>query len=306
MRTTLLIIAAGMGNRYGGLKQIDPVGPNGEIIIDYSMFDALTAGFDKIVFVIRRFFEHAFKEKIGTKLERHVATAYAYQELDSCLDGFAVPVGRERPWGTGHAILTARELIQEPFAVINADDYYGPSSFKTMKRYLSETASACENEYAMVGYILRNTLSESGPVSRGICRCDEQMMLETVVERANIEKQGDGARYLDETAKPIMLTGDEIVSMNFWGFKPSVFAHLQRLFRDFLSKFGNDANAEFYIPTAVDNLVRDGHVRVRVLPAKDSWFGVTYRKDMLVARKCIRELIDEGSYPQELFKANES
>jgi len=301
METTLLIMAAGMGNRYGGLKQIDPVGPNGEIIIDYSMFDAITAGFDKVVFVIRRYFEDAFKEKISRKLEDKVETAYAYQELDSCLGGFAVPSGRQKPWGTGHAVLVAKELIGGPFAVINADDYYGPNSFKTMKHHLSTTAADCENEYAMIGYTLRNTLSEYGAVCRGVCQCDEQMLLKKIVERINVEKQGQGARCLDEAGQQIFLTGDEVVSTNFWGFHPSVFSHLERLFRDFLDESGQDMSAEFYIPTAIDTLIHDGSVRVKVLPAKDNWFGVTYRQDMPAARKRIRELIDNGVYPENLW-----
>ena len=297
----MLIIAAGMGNRYGGLKQIDPVGPNGQIIIEYSMFDAIAAGFDKIVFVIRRYFEDAFKEKISKKLENKVKTAYAYQELDSCLGGFAVPSGRRKPWGTGHAVLVAEESIAGPFAVINADDYYGPNSFKTMKHHLGTTAADCENEYAMIGYTLRNTLSEYGAVCRGVCQCDEQMLLKRIVERIGVEKQGDGARCLDEMGKPMLLTGDEVVSTNFWGFHPSVFGHLERLFRNFLDESGQDMTAEFYIPTAVDTLIHNGSIRVKVLPAKDNWFGVTYRQDMPAARKCIRELIDKGVYPERLW-----
>lgn len=298
---TLLIMAAGMGARYGGLKQIEPVGPNGEIIIDYSVFGAIAAGFKKVVFVIRHYFENAFREKISHKLEDLVETAYAYQELDSCLGGFEFPPSRQKPWGAGHAILVAKDLISEPFAVINADDFYGANSFKTMKGHLAETTNDYENEYAMVGYTLRNTLSESGPVSRGICKCDERMLLERVTERTNVKRQGTGAICLDDTGKPVLLTGDEIVSMNFWGFRPSVFNHLQCLFRDFLNEFGHDRKAEFFIPTAIDNLIKSSRVRVRVFPAKDNWLGVTYRQDMLAARKCIRELIDRGVYPEKLW-----
>jgi UTP-glucose-1-phosphate uridylyltransferase len=298
-------MAAGMGNRYGGLKQIDPVGPNGQIIIDYSMFDAIAAGFDKIVFVIRHYFEDAFKEKISRKLEDKVETTYAYQELDASLGGFAVPSGREKPWGTGHAVLVAKESIAGLFAVINADDYYGPNSFKAMKHHLNTTAADCENEYAMIGYTLRNTLSEYGAVCRGVCQCDEQMLLKKIVERINVEKQGQGATCFDETGQRIFLTGDEVVSANFWGFQPSVFGHLERLFRDFLDEQGQDTKAEFYIPTAIDTLIHDGSIRVKVLPAKDNWFGVTYRQDMPGARKCIRELIDKGVYPENLWHRNE-
>jgi UTP-glucose-1-phosphate uridylyltransferase len=301
-------MAAGMGNRYGGLKQIDPVGPGGQIIIDYSMFDAIAAGFDKIVFVIRHYFEDAFKEKISRKLEDKVETAYAYQELDASLGGFTVPSGRQKPWGTGHAILVAEGLIVGPFAVINADDYYGPNSFKAMKNYLNSLrlAADCENEYAMIGYTLRNTLSEYGAVCRGVCQCDEEMLLEEIVERINVKKQGQGATCLDGAGQPIFLTGDEVVSANFWGFQPSVFGHLERLFRDFLDEHGQDTKAEFYIPTAIDTLIHDASIRVKVLPAKDKWFGVTYKQDMPGARKCIRELIDQGVYPEDLWQVNES
>ena len=298
---TLLIMAAGMGARYGGLKQIEPVGPNGEIIIDYSVFDAIAAGFEKIVFVIRHYFENAFREKISHKLKDLVETAYAYQELDSCPGRFEVPLSRQKPWGTGHAILVAKDIISGPFAVINADDFYGANSFKTMKRYLAETTDDYDNEYAMVGYTLRNTLSESGPVARGICKCDERMLLERITERTDVKRQGTGAICLDDTGKPVPLTGDEMVSMNFWGFKLSVFNHLQRLFRDFLNDFGRDLKAEFYIPTAIDNLIKDSDVRVRVFPAKDRWLGVTYKRDMVIARRCIRELIDRGVYPEKLW-----
>lgn len=295
----MLIMAAGIGNRYGGLKQIEPVGPNGELIIDYAIYDAVRAGFGKLVFVIRHYFEDAFKENIGSKFDNVVETAYAYQELDACLGEFGLPPGREKPWGTGHAILVAKELIDKPFAAINADDYYGQSSFKMMAEYLS--ADKPSGDYAMVGYILRNTLSEYGDVCRGVCECDRKMFLKKVVERIKVEKVGRGARYFDKMGNEQHLTGDEVVSMNLWGFWPSVFEHIQRQFSDFLNERGCDEEAEFFIPTIIDNLINSRQVRVKVLPTPDSWFGVTYREDKAVAAANINKLIKEGAYPERLW-----
>lgn len=299
MKPTLLIMAAGIGNRYGGLKQIDSVGPNGELIIDYAIYDAIRAGFGKLIFVIRHYFDDAFKEKIGSKFDNIVETAYAHQELDVCLDGFALPPGREKPWGTGHAILVAKDLIDEPFAAINADDYYGPNSFKMIANYLS--ADKSPGDYAMIGYTLRNTLSEYGHVCRGVCECDDQMFLKKVVETLNIEKTGQSARYFDEAGEERLLTGDEVVSMNLWGFPPSVFEHTQKQFNNFLNEHGGDGKAEFFIPTVVDNLIRSGQVKVKVLPTPDSWFGITYREDKTIAAANISKLIEEGVYPERLW-----
>ena len=297
---TLLIIAAGMGSRYGGLKQIDPVGPNGEIIIDYSMYDAVRAGFDKIVFVIRHYFEDAFREKIGRKLEGVVETAYAYQEMDACLDGFPLPEGREKPWGTGHAILVAKDVIAEPFAVINADDYYGRHSYIMMKEQLEKMAGG-NTDYAMVGYVLRNTLSEYGTVARGVCQYCPDMYMSKVTERTKIRKNGNGAVFIDEKGTEHPLTGDEIVSMNLWGFGPDVFGHLQRQFSNYLQAHGGENKAEFYIPTVVDNLVHNGEKKVKILKTHDTWFGVTYREDKEIAQACIRRLIEENVYPEKLW-----
>ncbi|MCI0499337.1 MAG: hypothetical protein L0Y36_06630 [Planctomycetales bacterium] len=301
VKKTLLIIAAGMGSRYGGLKQIDPVGPNGEIIIDYSMYDAVRAGFNKIVFVIRHSFEDAFCEKIGRKLDGIVETVYAYQELDSCLDGFPLPQGREKPWGTGHAILVAREAIQEPFAVINADDYYGTNAYRIMARQLEDMASGQADEYAMVGYVLRNTLSDYGTVARGICECDGDGCLKKVTERTGIGRHQSGAMYKDETGSMQLLSGEEIVSMNLWGFGPDVFAHLQQQFREYLRHHAKENKAEFFIPTVVDRLVQTCQKKVKVLPSRDCWFGVTYQEDKAIAQANIRELIRQGVYPEKLW-----
>lgn len=299
---TLLIIAAGMGSRYGGLKQIDPVGPNGEIIIDYSMYDAIRAGFQKIVFVIRHSFEAAFREKIGGKLEGRAETVYAYQELDACLEGFALPEGREKPWGTAHAILTAKNVIDQPFAVINADDYYGPNAYLIMKRQLEIMHAAANPDYAMVGYTLRKTLSEYGTVARGVCRSSSDSYLAKVTECTRIRKNGDGAVYFDEQGAAQSLTGDEIVSMNLWGFAPDIFDHLQRQFSAYLVEHGREDKSEFYIPAVVDSLIQSGQKQVKILKTNDSWFGVTYPEDKQIAQSCIRNLIDQKVYPETLWK----
>ena len=303
MKPTLLILAAGMGSRYGGLKQIDPVGPNDEIIIDYSIYDAIQAGFGKLVFIIRHYFEDAFKEKIGSKFDGIVDVAYGFQELDACLDtcikGFELPANRQKPWGTGHAILVGAEAINEPFAVINADDYYGTESFKMMAEFLSRAQP--DNAYSMIGYILRNTLSEFGHVARGVCHCTDDMLLDTIVETLGIEKDGTGATYPDENGARLSLTGDEVVSMNLWGFQPSIFGHLKTQFAQFLTDHADDPKAEFYIPSAVDRLIQQREATVKVLPTHDTWFGVTYKQDHEPAVANIRRLIDTGVYPERLW-----
>ena len=293
------MLAAGLGTRYGGLKQIDPVGPNGETIIDYSIYDGITAGFGKVVFVIRHYFEDAFKAAVSSKFDRFVEVVLAYQEMESRLGDFPPPADREKPWGTGHAILVAEEAIDEPFAAINADDYYGPNSLKAIADFLGSGVSS--NRYAMVGYTLRNTLSEHGAVARGVTECDEHMFLKRIVERKKTEKTPAGARYLDPDGTPHALTGDEIVSMNLWGFHPSIFTHLQSQFARFLDDHGSDKNAEMFIPSVVDELVTAGEVAVKVLRTDDPWFGVTYRADRAIAMNCIRERIEAGVYPERLW-----
>ncbi len=301
MKPTLLILAAGLGTRYGGLKQIDPVGPNGETIIDYSIYDAIRAGFGKLVFVIRHCFEDAFKEKIGGKFDGVVETAYAYQELDAALGDFVLPPDREKPWGTGHAVLVARELIDEPFAMINADDYYGIDSFKMMTQFLSGPAVS-PADYAMAGFRLGNTLSEYGSVARGVCHCDDGLFLRDIVERTRVEKRGDAACWFGEDGTEHALSGDEVVSMNLWGFGSSIFTHLSRQFRDFLKEHGNKLKSELFIPTAVGSLVETGRVKVKVLPTQDNWFGLTYREDREIAERSIAALVAEGRYPQRLWE----
>ena len=303
MKPTLVVLAAGLGTRYGGLKQIDAVGPNGETIIDYALYDAMRAGFGKAVFVIRHYFEDAFREKVSSKFDNVVKTEYAYQELDSCLGDFTPSVDRDKPWGTGHALLVARDVVHGPFAVINADDYYGPNSFGTILRFITAKDTG-PSDYAMVGYKLRNTLSDYGAVSRGVCECGDPAkdgFLRKIVERKNIEKHDGGARYFDEDGTAHLLTGDEIVSMNLWGFQPSVFDHFQSSFDQFLRQQGSLNSSELLIPSVTDNLIKSGRATVKVLHTDDTWFGVTYRQDRPIAMECVRSLVDRGVYPERLW-----
>lgn len=300
MKPTLLVLAAGLGTRYGGLKQIDPVGPHGQTLIDYSIYGAIRAGFGKVVFVIRHYFEEAFRAVVSGKFERFIETDYVYQELDTGLGDFALPADREKPWGTGHAILVSRAATDGPFAVVNADDYYGVDSLTTIASFL--TTDVAPDRYAMIGYILRNTLSEYGSVARGITECDEHMFLRRIVERKGIEKTAVGIRYLDADGAGHALTGDEIVSINLWGFHPSLFDHLEVQFRRFLQQRGREKDAELYIPSVVDAVVRNGEARVEVRKTHDEWFGVTYRADAPAATRCIRRLTARGAYPEKLWE----
>ncbi len=296
-KPTLLVLAAGMGSRYGGLKQIDPVGPSGETIIDYSIFDAVRAGFGKLVFVIRHDIESAFREAIGARFEKRLPVEYVFQELDKLPAGFSVPPNRKKPWGTGQAILMAADAIREPFAAINADDFYGAASF----RVLAEHLQSGSKDYAMVGFVLRNTLSEFGSVARGACNVGPDGYLQGVTELTKIEKDGASAKYTDATGTLHRLSGDEPVSMNMWGFTPGLFAHLREQLASFLRKHGQDEKAELYIPTVVNELVKAGKERCRVLRSTDSWFGVTYREDRPFVVDGIRKLITRGDYPEKLW-----
>jgi len=299
-KPTLLVLAAGMGSRYGGLKQIDPIGPNGEAIIEYSMYDAIAAGFGKIVFVIREVFEQAFKDMIGTKLDGLVEVEYVYQELDRCLGDFELPSDRQKPWGTGHAILVAKDVINEPFAVINADDFYGGYSYKAIAEYLTSRASA--NNYCMVGYTLRNTLSANGSVSRGVCQCDGNMALQKIVEHTKIEDVEGSINCLDGVGSEKELTGEEIVSMNLWGFHTSIFEHLESQFAGFLKQKGGETTSEFYIPEVVDNLINSKQTEVTVLKSESSWFGVTYPQDKPQVVSQVSDLVEKGLYPEKLWQ----
>lgn len=298
MKPTLVVLAAGMGSRYGGLKQIDPVGPAGETIIDYSVYDAMRAGFGKLVFVIRRDIEAAFKDTVGRKFEGKLPVSYVYQALDDLPSGFSVPAGRTKPWGTSHAILTAASAVNEPFAVINGDDFYGTTSYRVLAQHLQSGGA----DYAMVGFVLRNTLSEFGSVARGVCEVGADGYLRTVTERTKIEKDGQGgATFPDEKGQPQRLTGAEIVSLNMWGFPAAIFPHLRRMFVDFLKQHGSSEKTEFYIPTAVNDLVRGGQARLKVLETPDSWFGVTYREDRPRVQESVRALVTRGDYPNPLW-----
>ena len=294
---TLLVLAAGMGSRYGGLKQIDPVGPGGETIIDYSIFDALRAGFGKLVFVIRKDIEEAFRETVGSRFEKRVPVEYVFQSLEAIPPQFTVPAGRNKPWGTTHAILAAADVIHEPFAAINADDFYGAQGYRELAGHFNSGSPG----YAMVGFILRNTLSDFGSVARGVCQVTAEDMLQNIVERTKIERDGNGARNTDADGNVTKLSGDESVSMNMWAFTPSVFPQLRERFQQFLEKSGTDLKAECLIPNTVGELIRDGEARVKVLRTSDSWFGVTYREDRPRVVESVRALIAAGTYPEKLW-----
>jgi NDP-sugar pyrophosphorylase family protein len=297
MSPTLVVLAAGMGSRYGGLKQMDPIGPAGETIIDYSIHDALRAGFGSLVFVIRRDIEQPFRENVGARFERHLTVEYVFQELDRLPAGFSVPSNRTRPWGTGHAILMAADAISGPFAVINADDFYGANSF----RLLAEHLRSGGGDYAMVGFVLRNTLSSFGSVARGKCEVSVAGYLESVTELTGIEPEGQGAKFTHVSGKTQTLSGDEIVSMNLWGFTPELFPQLQDEWSAFLKQNGRDKNSEFYIPTVVNALINMDRAHLKVLRTPDSWFGVTYREDRPHVMEGIRRLIARGDYPEKLW-----
>ncbi len=302
-------MAAGMSSRYGGLKQIDPVGPGGEAIIDYSIYDAIRAGFSKVVLVIRRDIEVAFRETISKNFEDRIAVEYAYQELNVLPAGYSVASNRSKPWGTGHAVWVAKDIINEPFAAINADDFYGSTSFKLLSDFLNHRLTSPETfpdsspaHYAMVGFTLRNTLSEFGTVSRGVCQSNDQNFLRRIVEYNPIEKDGDGAKHVDQKNQIHSFSGDEIVSMNAWGFTPAIFDQLQAQFVNFLQAHGGRETSEFYLPTAVTRLIPPGQARIKVLPSQDQWFGITYPGDKPHVVKKIKNLIDQGTYPERLWR----
>ncbi|WP_320017904.1 sugar phosphate nucleotidyltransferase [Labilibaculum manganireducens] len=298
MQPTLLVLAAGMGSRYGGLKQIDPIGPTNETIIDYSIHDAIEAGFGKIVFVIRESFEEEFKELFNAKLAGKIEVDYVNQEIGKVPEGSVYNLEREKPWGTGHAILMAKDCINEPFAVINADDYYGVEAFTTIAEYLSN--SITDEENCMVGYQLGNTISENGSVSRGVCGTNENDHLTTVVERTHIEKLENGIAY-KENEEWVQLVPQTTVSMNFWGFTPKLFDYLEAQFTLFLKEEGDQLKSEFFIPSVVANIIKDGKTQVKVLKSDAQWFGVTYREDKEKAVKAIGKLIEKGIYPSKLW-----
>ncbi|MEG1632768.1 MAG: sugar phosphate nucleotidyltransferase [Oscillospiraceae bacterium] len=301
---TLVVLAAGMGSRYGGLKQIDPMGPNGELIIDYSIHDAMCAGFKKVVFLIREFMREDFEEVIGRRVSQKMETAYVYQELNKFLpEGFEIPEGRTKPWGTAQALLCCSEVISGPFAMINSDDYYGPDAFRQIYSSLKNAdVNADPMEFSMVGYLLGNTVTESGKVARGLCQT-ENGMLKNVVERTYVVKTPTGPAYsLDNGATFTQVPGDSIVSMNFWGFTPALFEELSRRFPLFLAtELEANPNEEMFIPNVVGQLLREGKCTVKVMESADKWYGVTYREDKPTVQQAIQSLITQGVYPKELW-----
>lgn len=298
---TLVVMAAGMGSRYGGLKQVEQLGPSGETLLDFSVFDAIRVGFERVVFVIKPEFEGMFRQRISDKFQSAVDVAHVYQELDGGLHGAAVPAGRVKPWGTGHAVLSAAHAVAGPFAVINADDFYGRGSFRLIADYLRAGQGPGPSEAALAGFVLKNTLSGHGDVSRGVCTLGADMYLDGIAERTRIRRMGSDIVYIDDDDEHHSLTGEEIVSMNLWGFDVSFFEHLKDGFCRFVRDHGSDPKAELYIPRIVDELCTTGALRVRVLPTEEVWRGITYREDKSATHSHLRRLVAEGVYPEKLW-----
>ncbi len=299
MKPTLLVLAAGMGSRYGGLKQLDGLGPNGETIMDYSIFDAIRAGFGKVVFVIRRDFEEDFRRKILSKYENHISVETVFQSIDDLPEGFTAPEGRTKPWGTNHAVMMGAKAIREPFLVINADGFYGRDSFAVIGRRLAETEG--KGDYSMVGFRVGNTLSESGTVSRGVCRTDAGGYLAGVVERTDIARIDGKITFTGDDGEKVTIADTTPVSMNMWGFTPDYFDYSEAYFRRFLEKNAANPKAEFYIPLMVNELITTGRASVKVLDTTSQWFGVTYAEDRQGVVDKIAALIAAGEYPEKLF-----
>jgi dTDP-glucose pyrophosphorylase len=299
MKPTLLVLAAGMGTRYGGNKQLDEVGPSGETIIDYSIYDAIRAGFGKMIFVIRQDIEEQVKERFVDRLQGKIEIDYVFQEITNLPEGVKVAPDRQKPWGTSHAILVTKEKIKEPFGVINADDYYGVESFKILKDFLVNDKTP--NNFCIVGYKLGNTLSDHGHVNRGVCRAGEDGFLRNIVEIRQIEKTRDGAIAPGSEGNPVHFTGNEIVSMNLWGFKPSCYDFLGKEFRNFIDKYGMDLKSELDIPTSVDKFVKNGEITIKILMSNEKWFGVTYREDKPFVVESIKKMIRKGIYPARIY-----
>ncbi len=306
-KPTLVVMAAGIGRRYGGLKQIEPVGPNGEIIIEYSVYDALRAGFGRVVFVIKESMEQVFRERVGRTIEGQCETAYVFQRLDDVPEGFEVPPGREKPWGTGHATLSCRHVVRSPFAVINADDFYGRAAYQALGDYL-KNAQDRDGVYdiCMVGYVLGNTLTDHGHVSRGVCVVDEDGYLVDVREHTRVQKFGEVVKYTEDGENWTKISADSVVSLNTWGFTPSIFAELEARFARFLRENGDNLQkAEYFLPNVVGDLVKEEKARVRVLPTDERWFGVTYQQDKPRVKQAIQDMIQRGVYPQKLWHGAE-
>jgi len=301
MKPTLVVLAAGMGSRYGGIKQIEPVGPNGEIILEYSVYDAMRAGFGKVVFVLRKDIENDFRDGVLARLKTDMEIACVFQSLTDLPAGFSLPAGRTKPWGTAHAVLAAEKEIHTPFAVINADDFYGADSYAVLGEYLAGLGTN-ESNFAMVGYSMRNTVSDHGTVSRGICEVDAAGFLTSIVEHTKIEKTPRGIVSHVSEAGDVDCTGDETVSMNMFGFTPVLFPALATQFRQFLAKKMDDPKSEFYIPGAVNTMIQAGEVKLKVLKSMASWFGITYKEDLPLTLKSVATLVAAGEYPEALWK----
>ncbi|EPR13663.1 nucleotidyltransferase family protein [Ruminiclostridium papyrosolvens] len=302
--TALVIMAAGMGSRYGGLKQIDPVGPNGEIIMEFSIYDAIRAGFNKVVFIIKKEIEDTFREVVGKKIEGIIDVEYVYQKVDNLPQGFSVPEGRVKPWGTGHAVLSAKDAVKTPFAVINADDFYGAETYKLLNGFLTNNQDADNKyKYCMVGFVIENTLTENGHVARGVCNVDSQGNLIDIHERTKIVKFGNETKYTEDDTNWIKIPEKSIVSMNTWGFNPSILQELEEGFPEFLRRNkDNLLKAEYFLPTVVDNLIKEGKADVKVLSTADKWYGVTYQDDKPVVKKAISDMVSEHKYPNRLWE----
>lgn len=304
-KPVLVIMAAGMGSRYGGLKQIDPIDDKGHIIIDFSMFDAKKAGFEKVIFIIKKENEEDFKEVVGNRMAKYLEVEYAYQDLNNLPEGYALPEGRTKPWGTAHAVLSCIDRIDGPFAVINADDYYGQEAFRLIYDYLDTHTDDDKYRYAMVGYQLANTVTDNGHVARGVCEIDEKGRLTAVNERTRIEKRGDGIAYTENDGQTwVDLSADTIVSMNMWGFTKSILKEIKDGFPAFLEEGlkKNPMKCEYFLPAVVSSLLEVGKASVAVLTSADKWYGVTYKEDKPVVEAAIRKFKDDGLYPENIWE----
>lgn len=301
-KTTLVIMAAGLGSRFGGVKQLEPVGPSGEIIMDYSVYDAIKAGFNKVIFIIRKDLEEDFKEVIGDRIAKEIEVEYVFQELDDLPEGYSIPEGRTKPWGTGQAVLSCMNNIKEPFAVINADDYYGKEAFVKIHDYLISLDDSDKNKFCMAGFVLVNTLSDNGTVTRGVCKVDDKDMLIDIDETADLEQIDDYVAGTNlATGEKVKLDINSVVSMNIWGFTPEFLIDLKAGFEEFLDKFGKEQKTEYLLPEAVKALINDGKATVKVLNTNDKWFGVTYKEDKEKVVASFLELVEKGEYPKKLF-----
>jgi len=299
MQPTLLILAAGMASRYGSMKQIQSFGPGGETIMDYSIYDAIRAGFKKVVFIIRKEFAKDFEGIFEEKLKGKIEIGYVYQELNAFLDGHELPAERTKPWGTAHAVLCAKDAIREPFAVINADDFYGRDAFEKAYKFLTQDVN--DSTYSIIGYELLKTLSDNGTVNRGVCQVDGSGNLTGIAERLNISRQADGRILCDDDQEPKELSVDSKVSMNFWCFSTSIFEYSQKLFGQFLDKNLNAPKAEFFIPIVADQFINDGSGVIKVIPTSSQWFGVTYKEDAPEVKESLNKLVENGEYPAKLW-----